>query len=278
VTVQDPQRADTVNVGERLAVGSRSIVFAADDDSVLKVPVPGTPPSWIVAESLYCDAAHAVGAPVPRMLGLFTVGNSPAIKFERVRGTSMWERVAADPSSAHAAGTLLAEVHIGLRSHTVPLVLPEMRSRMLAKLHLARTHFGGVFEDVVAVLETEWASSAKLSLCHGDLHPKNVLESVGGPVLVDWFDASRGSWIADVARTSLLLDLGHTAGTIESASPSWLGRIHDGYLERIRVDAAFHETSFARWRVVNAAARLAEGLQIDLTRSLLTRELAALRG
>jgi aminoglycoside phosphotransferase (APT) family kinase protein len=42
-------------------------------------------------------------------------------------------------------------------------------------------------------------------LCHGDLHPSNVILGSDGPMIVDWFDASRGDPIADVARSSVTL-------------------------------------------------------------------------
>ncbi len=47
--------------------------------------------------------------------------------------------------------------------------------------------------------------SPRTVLCHGDLHPSNVILTDDGPMIVDWFDACRGEPVAEVARTSLLL-------------------------------------------------------------------------
>jgi aminoglycoside phosphotransferase (APT) family kinase protein len=37
-------------------------------------------------------------------------------------------------------------------------------------------------------------------ICHGDFHPKNVLITTEGPVIIDWADATLGHPLADVDR------------------------------------------------------------------------------
>jgi Ser/Thr protein kinase RdoA (MazF antagonist) len=269
------ESADDVepNVGERLAGGSRSVVYASGAHTVLKVPNAGTPDSWIGAEAVYCDAAVAAGVAAPRVVESLLIEQVRAVRFERIDGRPMWDHVADDPTSAQVNGVALAEVQIGLRSRPVPIVLPEMRSRLLAKLHLAAVLLGEHRIPVTQLLETLWANALPMALCHGDLHPKNVLMGPSGAVLVDWFDASRGPWIADVARTSLLLD---TALGSAGPSPDWLPALRSAYLQRIRTETGFDESVFRQWRVVGIAARMAEGLQVDFTRTLLERELVEL--
>ncbi len=260
-------------IGERLAGGSRSVVYASAGNTVVKVPNPGTPDSWIRAEAIYCDAAVAAGAPAPRVLETVRLNSEHTVRFERVAGRPMWDHVADNPSTASANGATLAQVQIDLQTKPVPIVLPEMRSRLLAKLHLAAAVLREHRLGVVQLLESAWSDAKPMSLCHGDLHLKNVLMSPDGPVLVDWFDASRGPWIADVARTSLLLDM--ALGT-SGPGPEWLPALRLGYLARISREPAFEESAFRRWRVIGLAARLSEGLHVELTLDLLERELASL--
>src|SRR3546814_7594415 len=52
-------------------------------------------------------------------------------------------------------------------------------------------------------------------LCHGDYHPGNVIETAGGPVVIDWPAVTRGHPDADYARTLLLLRLGEPPSSEE---------------------------------------------------------------
>jgi aminoglycoside phosphotransferase (APT) family kinase protein len=99
-------------------------------------------------------------------------------------------------------------------------------------------------------------------LCHGDLHPSNVIVSNRGPVLVDWFDASRGDRVSDVARSSLtLLAEGEaTPSHLPGSDPGTLAALTRAYLSRLRESLDISPGLLSRWQAINAAARLAEGV------------------
>ena len=44
-------------------------------------------------------------------------------------------------------------------------------------------------------------------LCHLDFHPENIVVSLDGPLVIDWADAGKGNYLADVAMTSVLLKI-----------------------------------------------------------------------
>jgi Ser/Thr protein kinase RdoA (MazF antagonist) len=182
----------------------------------------------------------------------------------------LWDLAEEHPQNARQYGLALGAVHLQLRSLPVPVVLPELRSRLVAKLHLAGSAILEELPDLIRLTEMLFGSASATVMCHGDLHPKNVLMSANGPVLVDWFDASRGPWLADVARTTLLLESG--AGK-DGPRPLWLNDLQEGYVATVGEAVAIDPTELHRWRVVCAAARLAEGLQVDATLELIRREL-----
>jgi hypothetical protein len=81
-------------------------------------------------------------------------------------------------------------------------------------------------------------------------------------VIVDWFDASRGDPIADVARSSLLL-LSEGADPprhLPGADRATLGVLTDAYLARLGEHLEIDHELLARWQAVNAVARIAEGV------------------
>jgi hypothetical protein len=101
-------------LGELIAVGSRSMVYAWGCDAVAKVPLASTPQGWIRYEAVYTDAVFQSGAPVPRSLGLEMVDGREVAIFERIVGTSMWDALTGRDSDAATFGRELGELHARL--------------------------------------------------------------------------------------------------------------------------------------------------------------------
>jgi aminoglycoside phosphotransferase (APT) family kinase protein len=252
------------SLGPVIARGSRSTVYAWGDDAVIKVPFDDTPDEWIVFEARYTSAVHAIGAPVPRALGIEKIDGRAASTFERVHGPSMWEHVIAHPEQASAVGSQLAELQAGLFDLVPPLALPSQSDRLSGKIRQAARHVDASIADALALLPP---SRRPPRLCHGDLHPNNVLMSPDGPKIIDWFDAARGDPAADIARTSLLLGVVRPHALLPHHLPGaradLLSEVHGSYWERINTLVSAAASEAARWSLVTVAARLAEGMEDD---------------
>src|SRR2546423_3033561 len=101
-------------LGDLVARGTRSSIHAYGRGAVAKVPHPSTPDGWIESEAQYADAARAVGAPVPGLLGIEQMAGRSASIWERVEGTSMWQRVIDQPGQSAEVGRVLADVQCAL--------------------------------------------------------------------------------------------------------------------------------------------------------------------
>jgi hypothetical protein len=98
-------------------------------------------------------------------------------------------------------------------------------------------------------------------LCHGDLHPGNIIISQPKPVIIDWIDASIGNPLADVASTSIL-----TQGMAE-AEPQFsrlqrlgLRIMHTIYLRRYFQMRPGGYDEYQCWLPIVEAARLNENV------------------
>jgi aminoglycoside phosphotransferase (APT) family kinase protein len=109
-------------------------------------------------------------------------------------------------------------------------------------------------------------------LCHGDFHLGNLLGDWDTPVVIDWGDAARGDPLADVARTELLHRLGEpppgTRRFLLALIPIGRGILADRYVSTYRRCRGIDEARLELWKLVRAAARLAEGIDSE-TESLL---------
>ena len=104
-------------------------------------------------------------------------------------------------------------------------------------------------------------------LLHGDFHPDNVMLTPGRkgfqPVIIDWPDATRGHPLADVARTSLLMQVGGLpqqpilralVGLVRTA-------IHRVYLNTYFKLSPYPRAALEAWRLPVTFARLSEGIE-----------------
>ena len=104
-------------------------------------------------------------------------------------------------------------------------------------------------------------------MCHGDLHPGNVILGRHGPVVIDWFDAARGVPAADVARSVTLLSTAchgpsgvrHLPGSGTAA----LDEFRTAYLDAVTTQLGIDAAEVGRWMPVVGVARLAEGVEPD---------------
>lgn len=260
-------------LGRLVASGRTSEVFAWGADAVVKIPRPGVPPHWARVEAAIASAVHQAGLPCPEVRGLVEIDDREAIAFERIDGPSLWDLIVADPASLDDRVAMLVDLQQTIHRVDPPLAVPKLAARLGSKI-LAADGLGEIErEEASAIMATLPPGD---TLCHGDLHPANVLISDTGPVAIDWFDAVIGPPTADIARTSLLirpLSTGRPLPHLPGATVCLLERLHECYVTR-----AVHSLSAAAngaagrpqmvdellaWERVQAAGRLAEHTTID---------------
>ncbi len=218
--------------GDLVATGRTSEVFAHGPGAVVKVPRPGVPPHWARVEAGIADAVHRAGVPCPEVRGLVEVDGRESIVFERIDGPSLWDRMVAEPSAMAELVAVLVGLQRSINQVRCLPPIPRLSDRIGSKILAAD-----------GLEEAERAEAARLAaslpqgtaLCHGDLHPANVLLSDRGPVVIDWFDAAAGSPVSDVVRTSLLvrpLSGGRAVTHLPGADGELLARLHDRYVDQ----------------------------------------------
>ena len=244
-------------LGDVVAEGTRSAIHAYGRGAVVKVPKPDDwmAGDWILCEARYAEAARAAGAPAPRLLGITTIAGRPASVWERIEGPTLWERLRERPERARETGRRLADLQLALVGLVAPVALPRQHDRLVSKIRLAAAK---VDPGLARALDLIPEPESRLRVCHGDLHPSNVILGRDGPMLVDWYDASRGDPVADVARTCLLLDGG--SRHLPGSNGSTLGTLAGAYLERVWEPLGLDHDRLERWTGINAVARMAEGI------------------
>jgi aminoglycoside phosphotransferase (APT) family kinase protein len=240
-----------VDLGERVATGSTAEVFALGSDRVLK-RFFDSDPERARREAANTRVASAAGLRVPRVYEVTAVDGRPAVLYERVDGPTMLERLESRPWLLGRAARRLAAIHAEVHSVGPDDRLPPLRERLAGNVDRAP----GLSRAVRRRVRAELASlDDEETLCHGDVHPGNVL-CAPQPTLIDWLDATRGPPAADVARTSLLLRFGG-----HGVVASLLGRVLERrYRRAYRDRTGLPDARVRAWALPVAAARLNEAV------------------
>ncbi|HEU4842593.1 MAG TPA: aminoglycoside phosphotransferase family protein [Ilumatobacteraceae bacterium] len=243
-------------------------LFAAGD-VVLRVGRPTAPASAAVA---LADVLRAAGIPAPEPVEASAVEHGDL-------AVTAWERldlldVAPD---WRAVGALVAKVH-ALDPASLPAAYPRPRYDAFPwwRLDEQLAAVADVVDDAArdglarAIERTRgWAGATDLVVCHGDLHPGNVVVTADGPVLLDWdlLCAGPPQW-----DHGMLLRVERWGG-----DPRWYDDLASGYGTSFRGDRLAADIAEARL-IAATLLRLQAGRTDEAARTEAQRRLAFWRG
>jgi hypothetical protein len=255
-----PSNLHTIAATQPIAIGRTAEVFAWENGTVLKLYRDWCPPHWATHEIKIAQAVMRAGLPVPAVMGeIIEVDKRLGVIYERLESVSMLETMKRQPWKFLGFAKKLAALHAEIHQLSLP-DLPSQRSNLEYIIQHAEHLPDALRARALAALA---ALPGDTRLCHGDLHPDNILMTRRGPIVIDWMTASSGNPFADVARTSLLLTIGVAAAT-KSQVPPMLRLLsavyHNTYLKSYLALNPDTHGQIKRWKPVVAAARLNENI------------------
>jgi Ser/Thr protein kinase RdoA (MazF antagonist) len=253
----------------RIGSGREAEVFAWGPGRVLRLARTAALREEVERERIAVQAAALCGAPAPAAYEQVEVEGRPGLVLERLDGHDLLEGIVRRPWELALVPPVLARLQASLHESEAPAVLPELRAELARRL--TSSLVPRVLRDA-ALRALDGLPDAD-RLCHGDLHPGNVLRRPGdGYVLIDWKAATRGDPAADVARTRLLLiaawipNLG--PGALQaSLAPFRLG-LYAAYRAAYARRRRLEHGAVSAWVPVIAAARLSYDITEERPRML----------
>lgn len=166
----------------------------------------------------------------------------------------------ANPQKLVSYAHLLAELQVDMHTRTASK-LPLQRSRLQQQIQEASGLTEAIKVHILTKLDQLQDDNV---ICHGDLHPENILLTAEEPVIIDWVDGTQGNPLADVARTTILLRFSELPPHISEPHRQKITQMRhlfsQSYLERYTQIRPVSHEAVARWKVPTAAARLTEGI------------------
>lgn len=254
-------------LGPRIAVGRTSEVFGFGDGRVLKLLLPAFERLG-EHEAAVAALVARVYPGAPACLGTVMVDGRFGLIYERIDGPSMQEHLDRRLWQLDRMARTFAELHAAM--HTADgNGLPDQLSTLREAIERARRMLRPSAVD--AALARVSHLQPGTSVCHGDLHPGNVLLAPDRAVVIDWENARSGNPAGDVARSLYLFrdsPLGDPSNAIARVALGFLRRRFARlYLARYRELRPLDDGELRAWRLPILAARMAEG--IDEERSFL---------
>jgi len=190
----------TWNVGEEVARGATAVITRGQPGTVVKSLTRELPAIVMALEAAGSRAAMAAGLPAPALLAADLEGDPPTLTFEFVEGAELAHLY--DVLGPAAIGRTLAELQHQVRQVRNPevIAIEDFLGYQLGQSGVPDSLRSAAQRDL-----TRLTAHADRVLCHMDLHDANVLQGPGGPIIIDWMNASAAPAEADVARTRLVV-------------------------------------------------------------------------
>jgi aminoglycoside phosphotransferase (APT) family kinase protein len=243
-----------------LGAGREADVYAFGDAAVVKLYRQGFGGHRAESAAL----ASLAGNPVaPRLLDVVERDGRTGLVVERLAGPDMLTLLQRRPWRVLSVARSLAGAHLAVHSVQAPAELADLRQVLAERIRDAA--IPRHLHDFVSGVLDGLPDGDRL--CHGDLHPGNVLLTADRAAVIDWGAATRGAPEADHARTLLLLRWADplpgtppVSRALIAAGRALLAAAYARAYRHVRPPTAHQHRS---WLVVNAAARLSEGIRTE---------------
>ena len=148
-------------------------------------------------------AAFAAGIPAPEVFDEVTLDGRFGIVLQRLDGPTLVQLLRTGAMTSGQAGAILATLYISVHRTPPPPELLSLRDWFGA----VSRHSDGRLPNHIAtgILTLIERLAPGDGLCHGDLHPANVIMTANGPKIIDWVASFRASGALDLGRCHLLL-------------------------------------------------------------------------
>ncbi len=222
--------------------GAEADVYLFENKAV-KVFKYGRPITDIRYEADLQGRAYRAGLPVPAIYDTCEIDGKAAIIMEHVKGKTiggiMLENMDKAPYYLEISVDLQIKVH-KVNADGFPCQKEKLKNNIISASYLEESQK----HKLLCLLQNLESGS---SLCHGDFHILNLLQTSDDVKIIDWVCASSGSSASDVCRTYLLYLL-------------YRSEIAETYLDIYCSKSSLSKQEILAWLPVVAGARLNENV------------------
>lgn len=244
-----------------LAQGGQAEIYELDEDKVIRVLRNINDEEYLKMEMSVMKTLSERGKAVPKVYEYLKIQERPSIIMEKLNGDTMLDEVRKKPFHLLKQAEKLAILHLEVADSAEGLGMISINERAAHLIPKATLLNSELKEFVLGILEVLPKGN---DICHGDFHPGNVIIANGEDYVIDWFGATSGRKLADIAHTYLILkNTPKIPGMsrLQNFIIGFSGSILAGrYLSTCFKIQSFDRREFSKWMVIRAAERVFYGL------------------
>ncbi|WP_291580579.1 aminoglycoside phosphotransferase family protein [Clostridium sp. UBA6640] len=261
--------------GKLIGQGRTAEIFEWGEDKILKLFRSGIPQKQVRDEyKISLEISKKIKL-TPKVYEFIEIDNRNGIIYERINGPAMMKIIASKPWTVKKEAQRLAELHKSIQKK-IDFELPKYKVRLMEDISRVNLLSDDIKTKLYKYIEELPDGDM---LCHGDLHPDNILITKDEPIIIDWMTATKGNPLADVARTSIMFKFGDIPekSYIEKKIINFIRKkFYLEYIKRYINISKVDIEQIKRWELPVAAARLVEWIpeneKIDIL-NFITREI-----
>lgn len=243
--------------GLLIGKGKTAEVYKWGNDKVVKLFLKNISDESIINEARIGKAVNEGGVPSPKVYDMVEIDGRKGIVLQRIYGKTLLRLIKEEPWKLRYYAKQMARLQYKIHNYFIPDILPSQKERLTTKIGNSLNILG---EKRIRILKYIDSLQDGYSVCHGDIHLKNIIVSDKGPVAIDWNSGCTGNPLGDVARTCLMLNIPHNSSVISNINkllPDYPRRlIYLTYLDEYMKLANVAPEDIDAWIIPVAAARL----------------------
>lgn len=240
--------------------GRTAEVYECKENKVVKLFKDNICKDAIANEYRINQALHNSGIPVAKTYDLVKVDGRYGIVYEYVKAPSMMKVLASKPWKADQLAKMMANLHKTLQKN-VDIKSQNQNEKIKGNIALTSMLSNEIKHKLYDYIDTLPNDDI---LCHGDLHPDNILISKDKVIVIDWMTATKGNPLSDIASTSIMFKYGVVPEEMTYLQKCIVRHIRhrflQQYLKRYIKITGEKLKEIEKWEVPMAAARLVVGI------------------
>ncbi|MFX0074228.1 MAG: aminoglycoside phosphotransferase family protein [Candidatus Hermodarchaeota archaeon] len=248
--------------GALIGEGREAEVFLWDENKVLKLFRSEVSIERIDFECKISELVQDHYQYAPKVFGKIRLGDREGIIYEFIDGETMNEKLPKNKLKIKSFGKCLGYLHANMHKQKVRIIRPQkpyFEQRIRNASFLTNTQKEVIIEYLYSLEDED-------SLCHGDLHPDNVLISNNNPFVIDWSNLTIGNHHADIARTTYLLKRGTDpnapprSAAYKAVAKFFSNIFYRSYYKSYKKIIKFSKDEIRAWEIIICAVRLTEDI------------------